>query len=287
MALGAFPVYSFAMSQETRSDADRMIARLAALGDLRVWSVIITIFGDAVLPRGGTVAATTLARIVERMDIKPEALRVALFRLARDGWLIRTKQGRNSFYRLSESGIANFQPATKRIYAAAPALQGPWYLAVADPGGPDLSDAMTAAGFLPAHGGVFIGPAGAGPAPEGVLVAEGELPRLPDWLRAAFGPPDLAADYARLSDGLAALRADLEKGPPPDPLDAVALRTLVVHQWRRLLLRHPDLPERFFPRDWPGETCRARVLALHAALTPLARPWLDAEIGASEPARGR
>ena len=67
-----------------------MIDTLAALGDLRVWSVIITIFGDSVQPRGGTVAATTLARITGRMAIRPEALRVALHRLARDGWLERT-----------------------------------------------------------------------------------------------------------------------------------------------------------------------------------------------------
>ena len=38
--------------------------------------------------------------------------------------------------------------------------------------------------------------------------------------------------------------------------ETAALRLLIVHSWRRLLFRHPDLPANFFPETWPGEACR-------------------------------
>jgi phenylacetic acid degradation operon negative regulatory protein len=280
VALSGRAVYSEGMTgPAATTDADRRIAALAALAPLRVWSAIITIFGDSVRVRGGTVAATTLAAIAERLDIRPEALRVALHRLVRDGWVTRTRQGRHAFYSLSAEGVAKFEPATRRIYAAGPAETGPWRLAVlpADAARESAEAAARGAGFHPVAPGVLLGPAGAGAAPDGAFVVEGAPGRpLPGWLTAGFGPPDLARDYARLAAELDALRDWLAGGATPAPLDAVALRTLVIHQWRRLLLRHPDLPAEFFPEGWPGERCRARVLELHAALSPAADDWLDA-----------
>ena len=47
-------------------------------------------------------------------------------RLAADGWLERTRIGRNSFYHLTEKGRATFRQATEHIYAAQrPALERP------------------------------------------------------------------------------------------------------------------------------------------------------------------
>ncbi|PWE32816.1 hypothetical protein DDZ14_08715 [Maritimibacter sp. 55A14] len=272
------------MTGKRSAPADGMIDTLAGLGDLRVWSVIITIFGDSVLPRGGTVAATTLAQITERMGIKPEALRVALYRLARDGWIVRSKHGRHSYYRLSPEGIAEFAPATRRIYARAPAMHGPWQLAAAEPAPQAerdaLARAMTRAGHIEIAPGLYLGSAGSStPAGADLVRLRGELDTLPDWVRARLGPAALAADYARLEEALAACRDALGTGPPPCPRAAITLRTLVIHRWRRLLLRHPDLPANFFPEGWPGERCRAHVLALHAALSPPAEAWLDEAFG--------
>ncbi|MFN3145743.1 MAG: hypothetical protein ACE368_11065 [Paracoccaceae bacterium] len=50
-------------------DDDALFAPFLALGPLRVWSVIITIFGDSVGPRGGTVPASALAEIGGRIGI--------------------------------------------------------------------------------------------------------------------------------------------------------------------------------------------------------------------------
>ncbi|MEL6236790.1 MAG: PaaX family transcriptional regulator C-terminal domain-containing protein, partial [Pseudomonadota bacterium] len=260
--------------------ADRQIDALLALGDLRVWSVVITVFGDSIQPRGGIVAATTLAQILGRMRVRPEALRVALHRLVRDGWLDRWQEGRRSFYRLSDSGVARFAPATRRIYADGPALTGPWRLLVAAPGAPEASAGAPSDDI--ADGGVLLGPglclapSGAAPPPPGWLAVDGTVAGVPGWARSAIAPAPLCAEYARLETALAGLAADLAEGPAPAPLDAIVLRSLVVHRWRRLLLRHADLPAAFFPDGWRGEACRAHVRRLHTWLSAPAETWLSA-----------
>jgi phenylacetic acid degradation operon negative regulatory protein len=138
---------------------------------------------------------------------------------------------------------------------------------------------MMRAGWIGAGPGLWLGHRDSRAAAPGTASVSGEIAPLPGWLRAVFGPAALAADYARLDAALdrteAAIAAD-----PPGPLAAAALRTLVIHRWRRLLLRHPDLPEAFFPEEWASERCRARVLRLHAALSPAAEAWLSTALDA-------
>ena len=70
-----------------------LIDQLHKDGRLRVWSLVITIFGDAIQPRGGRVSTARLQEILERMRIEPGALRTALSRLAKEGWVIREREG--------------------------------------------------------------------------------------------------------------------------------------------------------------------------------------------------
>jgi len=62
-------------------DFNRCIEILAAGDRNRVWSLVVTIFGDLAQGTGDTLSMQTLARITEPLGVKPEALRVALHRL--------------------------------------------------------------------------------------------------------------------------------------------------------------------------------------------------------------
>src|SRR5216117_1895006 len=72
----------------------------------RTGSIVITMFGDAIVPRGGSVWLGTLLEFFEGLAI--------------DGWLTREKFGRNSFYRLAEKGRQTFEAATRHIYDPPP-----------------------------------------------------------------------------------------------------------------------------------------------------------------------
>lgn len=47
-------------------------------------------------------------------------------------------------------------------------------------------------------------------------------------------------------------------------VEIVVLRSLIVHNWRRLVLRHPALPAAFVDQDWPGHQCHVLVADLLA-----------------------
>ena len=94
-----------------------LIDALHSEGRLRVWSLVITVFGDLVQHRGGEVSTARLGVLMNRIGVEPGALRTALSRLSRDGWVTRERAGRTSLYRLSDRGLDRFAPATSMIYA--------------------------------------------------------------------------------------------------------------------------------------------------------------------------
>ena len=54
-----------------------LVGRLNGTKKLRVWSVIITFFGGAIVPRGGSVSARTVRELLQRMGIEAGAVRTA------------------------------------------------------------------------------------------------------------------------------------------------------------------------------------------------------------------
>jgi len=257
---------------------DALVNRLHERGRPRVWSLVITVFGDAIVPRDGRVALATLQDIMERLRIEPGALRTAMSRLAGDGWVTRERQGRNSFFSLDAHGRHAFDLATRRIYAGgAPEWRGTWTVAIAAPGGgrdaPDLSQH----GFVRAAGGVYLRPetADAPDATEelaGMLVIHGESAEHPEALRELWPSREIAGAY----EAFAAAYAPLQAAPGSlRPLDAMAARTLLVHDWRRIVLRDPGLPEALLPDDWPAVSARATAAAIYRALLAPSERWLD------------
>src|SRR6202162_1931885 len=86
----------------------------------RTGSIVITLFGDAIVPRGGSVWLGTLLEFFGTIDSDSGVGRTAMSRLAGDGWLERHKVGRNSFYRLVKKGRQTFDAATRHIYDPQP-----------------------------------------------------------------------------------------------------------------------------------------------------------------------
>ena len=265
------------MAQNTCKQVDELIASLSGSAPLRVWSVIITIFGDSILPRGGVVPATLLGEICGRLGIKPGALRVALFRLVKDGWLQRSMQGRNSSYALTNSGLAEFAPAAARIYAPSAGSQDDWVIVIPPPQEEDgIAGTPAGAACVMVLSSVYLCPAETKKSwPRDYLVLADAQANAPDWLRARLFPADLKAEFETLRGSLELTTQKLATGLQVTPLDAVTLRTLIIHQWRRLVLRQPDLPRSLFPRDWPEEECRRLVLDLHTRLSEEAERWID------------
>ena len=92
----------------------------------------------------------------------------------------------------------------------------------------------------------------------------------------AFALDALGADYAGFVEAFAPVLEGLETGRKPRGLDALAMRVLVVHAFRRLVLRDPMIPAPYLPGDWPGFAARATAAAIWRALMRPSEAWLDA-----------
>ncbi|MEM9058821.1 MAG: PaaX family transcriptional regulator C-terminal domain-containing protein [Pseudomonadota bacterium] len=245
-----------------------LIAALHA-GRLRVWSIVVTIFGDCIQPRGGRAAMAELQAITDRMGIEGGALRTAMSRLARDGWVEREREGRNSFYTLSARGREVFTPATRQIYRAGfsdPAA--PWLIAIAQSGSPEPDGP----GLPLGRQVTLIAPEDAdGRRAAGDLVLDVTPGEVPAWVGDAAFDADLAQGYRDLAALIASVSPESAAGLPP--LDALALRVTLIHAWRRLTLRHPVPPAGLVAPGWPGEACHTALVGLYPALVETSETW--------------
>ncbi len=152
-----------------------LIETLNADGRLRVWSLVISVFGDLVQHRGGAMDTARLQRILGRIGVEPGAVRTALSRLSRDGWVTGDRNGRISTYRLTPEGVGSFAQATQQIYAAPHA--GPvteWWF-----------ETGTKAAGLPFYGGV-LRPAGDTLDPGVSFRLAGRITEITEEVRAGF-----------------------------------------------------------------------------------------------------
>ena len=61
----------------------------------------------------------------------------------------------------------------------------------------------------------------------------------------------------------------------PDPATACMLRLLLIHEYRRLMLRDPDLPAQLLPADWPGQAARMLCKEIYRRLLAPSEQHLD------------
>jgi phenylacetic acid degradation operon negative regulatory protein len=262
---------------------DALIAQFQSAKRLRVWSVVITVFGDAVIPRGGMIGLAALQELTSRMGVAPGALRAALSRLAKDGWVERFRHGRRSYYSLSGASAQTSIKAGARFYAPGPPTwNGRWTLALAPEEPASARETRHAAlsdgGFVRMSNGLYLRPDEAitnCEALKDMFVLDGRAEATPEWVLQFLSDPEVAAGYAAIVADFTPLDLTLAAGAALSPLDATVARTLLIHDWRRVVLRDVDLPLDLRPCDWPGEEARALVRRLYARLLEPSERWLD------------
>ena len=252
-----------------------LAAALARTGPPRTPSLIVTVWGDAVAPRGGSLWLGSLQAILDHFGCTPGQVRTAMSRLAEEGWLARNRVGRHSYYRLGPRGAQVFAAAAARIYAGSPpAWDGRFRLVpLADAA---MREALAASGFGTLPGGAMLGISdGQELLPHGTPVLLGATRDAAEarLLAARAWPLDsLAERYQRFLDAFTPI-ADMAV-----PVEqALPLRLLLVHEWRRVVLRDPLLPAALLPDQWPGSRARDLVGRLYRRLSGPAEAWLDAE----------
>ncbi|MGB0410721.1 MAG: PaaX family transcriptional regulator C-terminal domain-containing protein [Pikeienuella sp.] len=235
---------------------DALLALVSGTQKPTVWSLLVTVFGDLAQDEGARISGAVLGRLTHLMGIKPEATRVALHRLRKDGWLASERRGRSSDYFLTPWGRAQSAAATPRIYAANSGVTDAW-LVLTDPnrpaGGHEQAETWITASMMITT---------QKPDAQDVFATRIDETALPEWMSAKVCPPTLAKLSGNLADQFHDLNAAVSDASDLTPLEITALRVMIVHSWRRIVLKTPALPDHVFPEAWAGATCRALVSTL-------------------------
>jgi phenylacetic acid degradation operon negative regulatory protein len=262
----------------------------------RAKSLIVTLFGDAVLPHGDSIWLGSLIQLAAPFGINERLVRTAVLRLSREGWLESRPLGRRSAYGATAVGRQRVEDATRRIYAAGPPRwDGRWCLVLAPP---EALAKPARAALRRELGWLGFGALGATvllhPSPdrasldhtvrrlglaERVLVLTGEAAPggapARALIDACWDLREVEAGYRDVLERFRPAWSLLEAGDAVAAETAFRLRVLLIHDYRRAVLRDPLLPAELLPPDWPGNAARALCRNLYRAVEAAAGRHLD------------
>lgn len=240
-------------------------------------AMIFTLYGDYIRRYGNAIWIGSLIRLLEAFGHNEQAVRAAISRMGKQGWVKSTKIGNKSYYSLTEPGRARMEEASKRIYkSSAPDWDGRWRILVytipekkrriRD----ELRKELTWSGFGPLTNSCWITP----------NPLEKEANRLIDkygihdyvsFFQATYAGMDeqkkmidtcwnLTDVNQRFREFIHEYRVkyanDKEKLQNNIMSDSEAFvqSALLVHQYRKFLFIDPNLPKELLPEGWLGDT---------------------------------
>ncbi len=271
---------------DTGEALSKPVADLVSKLDLRANSLLITIFGDAIVPRGGNIWLGSLIDLAAPFGVSERLVRTGVYRLAQEGWLQSQSRGRRAYYTLTRSGEIKFAAADRRIYsAAAPTWNDEWLLVqmLGHIGQNDRQALRRELGWLgfgqlnptliahPTLSERALEDALAGQdMTDGVLVFRATIADFvkPDTLNAviqsAWRLDELNTEYDRFLNTFNAISQNPDSVSQLTSRECFVLRVVLIHDYRRILLKDPLLPTPLLPQDWKGDVARDLCQRIYA-----------------------
>jgi phenylacetic acid degradation operon negative regulatory protein len=275
------------MAEEAMGSAPA-VSRRREVGNASARSLLMTMLGEFVLPRGGgPVWTQALVSGLGLFGIEAKSARQALARTAAEGWLAPERVGRQVRWSLTPHGRRLLSEGARRIYAFGREevqWDGRWLvLLVSVPESQRdlrhrIRTQLSWAGFGSPAPGVWVSPH---------VSQQAEARRILDEAGVSGSAMSFAASYGALGsqDMLAARSWDLGAleqryeefideftGLGPATGEAVLrAQTRLVHEWRRFPFLDPGLPVQLLPENWSGAKAADLFHARHAEWHPAAQ----------------
>lgn len=250
-------------------------------------SALFDLYGDHLRSRGGQAPVAALVRLLAPLGITGPAVRTAVSRMVRQGWLHPVRLPAGPGYALTPRASRWLDEAAQRVYSHGDQpWDGQWHLLVLErvPERARRDRVRAALGYL---GYAAVG--------ESTWVS----PRAAAGLETLLATEHLRAERFRASydgdargllarawdlDGLARayqewlawaslLLADAGPGTPDEAV--FAQRSALVHEWRKFLFTDPGLPADLLPSQWPGRQATEFFHIESARLLPAASRFVD------------
>jgi phenylacetic acid degradation operon negative regulatory protein len=253
-------------------------------------SALFDLYGDYLRPRGGRAPVAALVRLLAPLGIAPPAVRTAVSRMVRQGWLHPLRLSTGAGYLLTPKAARRLDEAAARIYRTGrTGWDGRFDLVVLDAPAHRSERGKLAANLA------FLG---YGSIDAGTWVATRPAEEVETLLREAgiryerfsaahtaglagavalvqraWDLAEIGGAYDAFVRALTPVVSAVHAGSTDE--EAYAARFRLVHAWRTFLFRDPQLPPELLPEPWPG-TAAATFFDQHAArLRPAADRYVD------------
>ena len=253
---------------------------------VRARSALFDVYGAYLRRRGGAATIAALVRLLAPLDFGAPAIRTAVSRMVRQGWLAPRRLPDGPGYALTERAERRLAEAGARIYRlGASTWDGRWHVvALSELPARTARDRLTSSLRLLGYGP--LGPATwVAPRPSAgladVLAAESVTARVfhgpldgddADLAATAWDLTELGAEYAAF---VASWSAELSAVDETDPAAAFAACQRLLHAWRKFLFRDPGLPAELLPSPWPGAAAAEFFDTKTALFSPAAAQFVD------------
>ncbi|MGA8112239.1 MAG: PaaX family transcriptional regulator C-terminal domain-containing protein [Actinocatenispora sp.] len=260
-------------------------------------SALFDLYGDHLRPRGAQAPVAALVRLLAPLDIAAPAVRTAVSRMVRQGWLQPVRLPSGPGYALTARALHRLDDAASRIYRTTRRdWEGQFDLIVAAPPAgrtsrTRLADTLAFLGYGAISPTTWAAPRRGPnrtrdaevadllrdlsvPAERFVANHAGGTGGAVELAHRAWDLTALAESYRRFVAEFSPVLAELPGSADDEVRYAVRFR--LVHAWRTFLFSDPQLPAELLPRDWPGATA-ATFFDRHATrLRPAADRFVDA-----------
>ncbi|MGW0570255.1 PaaX family transcriptional regulator [Streptomyces tauricus] len=266
--------------------------------------LVFELFGDYLRYRGGAVRLRSLTALMDCFAIPAGTVRVVVARMRKEGWLTSRKEGRETHYALTAKGWHVLDERRARIFEWRDAeWDGQWHMIMYSvpeterSSREELRQLLVWHGFGAASPSVWVSPTDRTGAVVKAAHEDSAAVRL-DVFHARSSGPDADTDLAQRAWDLVNLRSDYEdfidrwepvadqfRQDRPEPTEALVRRVEMIHAFRPLAFRDPDLPTRLLPEGWRGQQARNIFFSLLEALKEPSRAAADALVSATAGSR--
>lgn len=257
-------------------------------------SMLFTIYGEYVRHYGSEIWVGSLTRLMGEFGLTEQAVRAAISRMQRQGWLTSRKIGNRSYYSMSPRGQKRLNEAAERIYKHnAQGWDGKWCITSYNipEERRNLRDQfrkeLAFLGFGMLTNSTWISPNDLTDKVKEITEAHEISNYVEIFSSDHMGwsePKKLVEKCWNLDEINAAYRQFLDTYQPPYELlqrqmeagedipdsRCFVEKTQLVHQYRKFLFIDPDLPEELLPELWLGNEADQLFDAYYRLLNPCA-----------------
>ena len=271
------------------NDLNQFIRQRSDQTKISCKSLLITLFGDVISQHGSSVWLGSLIEALQPLGYSERLVRTSVFRLVKDDWLKVRKVGRKSYYSLTETAQNHYTKAALRIYSETRQHEDDRWLIVIpsfvkDSQLPQLKKQLNWLGFSSLSTNLYAHPFANKESLDATLdelklkdsvivfsaqtIDKNSLDSLKKLIFEKWNLKELEQQYENfITIYQSIIDAYTNASIKHNGQTSFLLRLLLIHEYRRILLKDSDLSKSMLSDNWSGYKAHQLTKSLYAFLS--------------------